>query len=139
MDLNNKVVAVKLGSPGQILQEKINMRLKAAGGAGFKEVKIFDDHPAAYISLAQNKADVVLNTVPTLAMVLKDAPGKYAMVKEVGADNWAGIAARMEDEEIIHFLDGEITRLKADGTLNRLQEKWLGFPMTLADKIPTLS
>ncbi len=27
--------------------------------------------------------------VPTLAMVLKDAPGKYALVKGIGADNWA--------------------------------------------------
>jgi cytochrome P450 len=47
-----------------------------------------------------------LNTVPTLAMVLKDAPGKYAIVKGMGADNWAGIAARKEDPEIVAFLTG---------------------------------
>jgi polar amino acid transport system substrate-binding protein len=138
-DLNGKIVAIKLGSPGQILQERINAGLKAAGGAGFKEVRTFDDHPSAYVALAQNRVDTVLNTIPTLAMVLRDAPGRYAMVKGIGADNWAGIAVRKEDPEIVTFLNGELTRLKADGTLYKLQEKWFGFRMELADKVPTYS
>ena len=138
-DLNGRTIAVKLGSPGQILQERIAGSLKSAGGAGFKEVRVFDDHPSAYVALAQNRVDAVLNTVPTLAMVLKDAPGKYALVKGIGADNWAGIAARKEDAEIVSFLNTELGRLKADGTIYKLQEKWFGFRMTLADKIPTFS
>lgn len=138
-DLNNRLVAVKLGSPGQILQERINASLKAAGGAGFKELRTFDDHPAAYVSLAQNRVDAVLNTLPTLAMVVKDAPGRYAIVKGLGADNWAGIAARKEDPEIVAFLNAELTRLKADGSIYRLQEKWFGFRMNLADKIPSFA
>ena len=136
-DLNGRAVAVKLGSPGQILQEKINAGLKAAGGAGFKELRTFDDHPAAYVALAQNRVDAVLNTLPTLAMVVKDAPGRYAIVKGLGADNWAGIAARKEDTEIVAFLDAELARLKADGSIYRLQEKWFGFRMNLADKVPS--
>jgi polar amino acid transport system substrate-binding protein len=138
-DLNGRIIAVKLGSPGQILQERIATSLKAAGGAGFKEVRVFDDHPAAYVALAQNRVDAVLNTVPTLAMVLTDAPGRYAMVKGVGADNWAGIAVRKEDPELVAFLNGELERLKKDGTIYKLQEKWFGFRMTLADKIPSFS
>lgn len=138
-DLNGKVIGIKLGSPGQILQEKLAAGMKAAGGAGFKEVRVYDDHPSAYVALAQNRVDAVLNTVPTLAMVLKDAPGKYALVKGLGADNWAGIAARKEDPEIISFLNGELARMKADGTIYKLQEKWFGFRMTLADKIPVFS
>ncbi len=137
--LNGRAIAVKLGSPGQILQERIATSLKAAGGAGFKEVRVFDDHPSAYVALAQNRVDAVFNTVPTLAMVLKDAPGKYALVKGIGADNWAGIAARKEDTEIVSFLNGELARLKADGTIYKLQEKWFGFRMTLADKVPSFS
>ena len=136
-DLNNRILAVKLGSPGQILQEKIGAGLKSAGGPGFKELRTFDDHPSAYVALAQNRVDGVLNTLATLAMVLKDAPGKYAIVKGLGADNWAGIAARKEDPEIVAFLNTELTRLKADGTLYKLQEKWFGFRMQLADKVPS--
>lgn len=138
-DLNNKIMAVKLGSPGQILQDKINAGLKAAGGAGFKELRTFDDHPSAYVALAQNRVDGVLNTLATLAMVLKDAPGKYAIVKGLGADNWAGIAARKEDPEVVAWLNAELSKLKADGTIYKLQEKWFGFRMTLADKVPSFS
>jgi polar amino acid transport system substrate-binding protein len=138
-DLNGRTIAVKLGSPGQILQDRINASLKTAGGAGFKELRTFDDHPSAYVALAQNRVDGVLNTLPTLAMVLKDAPGRYAIVKGMGADNWAGIAARKEDTEIVAFLDGELKKLKADGTLARLQEKWFGFRMNLSDTVPTFS
>lgn len=136
-DLNNRIVAVKLGSPGHILQEKINASLKAAGGPGFKDVRTFDDHPSAYVALAQNRVDTVLNTLPTLAMVVKDAPGRYAIVKGLGSDNWAGIAVRKEDTEIVTFLNTELQRLKTDGSIYRLQEKWFGFRMNLADKIPS--
>jgi polar amino acid transport system substrate-binding protein len=138
-DLNGRTIAVKLGSPGQILQERINASLKTAGGPGFKELRTFDDHPSAYVALAQNRVDGVLNTVPTLAMVLKDAPGKYAIVKGMGADNWAGIAARKEDPEIVAFLNEELKKLKASGALYALQEKWFGFRMTLADTVPSFS
>jgi polar amino acid transport system substrate-binding protein len=138
-DLNGRLLGVKLGSPGQILEEKMDSALKAAGGSGFKEVRTFDDHPAAYMALAQNRVDGVLNTLPTLAMVLRDAPGKYALVKNMGADNWAGIAARKEDGELIAFLNNQLQHMKADGSLYKLQEKWFGLRMTLADKIPALS
>lgn len=135
-DMNGRTLAVKLGSPGQILQEKINAGLKGAGGSGFKELRTFDDHPAAYVALAQGRVDGVLNTLATLGMVLKDAPGKYAIVKGMGGDNWAGIAARKEDTELIAYLDQQLAALKASGVIYRLQEKWFGFRMHLADSIP---
>jgi len=138
-ELNGRIVAIKLGSLGQILQERINASLKQAGGPGFKEVRTFDDHPAAYVALAQNRVDAVLNTIPTLAMVLRDAPGRYAMVKGIGADNWAGIAVRKEDPEVVTFLNGELSRMKADGSIYKIQEKWFGFRMTLADQVPSYS
>jgi polar amino acid transport system substrate-binding protein len=80
-DLNDRVLGVKLGSPGQILQEKILASLKAAGGPGFKELRVFDDHPSAYVALAQKRVDVVLNIIPALAVLLKDAPGHVALTK----------------------------------------------------------
>jgi len=136
--MNGKVLGLKLGSPGQTLQPKLDAQLKAGGGVGFKEVKTFDDHPAAYIALAQGKVDGVLNTLPTLALVLKNAPGKYAIVKGIGADNWAGIAARTEDTALIGLIDEQLKKFKSDGTLHALQQKWFGFDMNLPDAIPAL-
>jgi polar amino acid transport system substrate-binding protein len=136
-DLSNRVVAVKLGSVAGTIHPKLDEQVKKARGQGFKEVRTFDDHPAAYISLAQGRVDGVLNNLPPLAMVLKDQPGKYALVRGVGADNWAGIALRQEDTEVLAFLNKEIARIKKDGSLYKLQDKWFGFRHQLADAVPT--
>mgnify|MGYP000617870882 CR=1 FL=1 len=55
--------------PGTAALEKINAGLKSGGGAGFKELRTFDDHPSAYVALAQNRVDGVLNTLATLGQV----------------------------------------------------------------------
>ena len=138
-DLSGKVLGVKLGSPGEMMKPALEEEIAAAAGAGFSEVKIYDDHPAAYLALSQGSVDGVLNTLPTLGQVMKDRPGAYALVRPVGQLNWAGIAARKEDPEIVEWLDSELTRLKGNGEIYALQEKWFGFEMTLADDIPVFS
>ncbi|HKS65557.1 MAG TPA: transporter substrate-binding domain-containing protein, partial [Xanthobacteraceae bacterium] len=74
-DMSGKVLGIKLGSPGETLKNRLETQLKTERGAGFKDVKTYDDHPAAYLALAQGSVDGVLNTVPTLAVVLRDKPG----------------------------------------------------------------
>src|SRR6202022_1177606 len=51
--MNGKVLGLTTGSPGQTLEPKLDAALKAAGGPGFAQVKAFDDHPAAYMALAE--------------------------------------------------------------------------------------
>ncbi len=136
-DLVGKVVATKLGTPSELIAKKIEADLKARKGAGFGEVKVFNDDPPRYLSLAQGKVDAVFNTLPTLAIVMKDAAGKFAIVRGIGADNWAGLAVRKEDTELVDFLNAEIRKLKANEVIYKLQEKWFGFRMNLPDKLPT--
>lgn len=136
-DLSGKVLGVKLGSPGEMMKPDLDTEIAAAKGTGFSKVKIYDDHPAAYLALSQGSVDGVLNTLPTLGQVMKDRPGAYALVRPVGKPNWAGIAARLEDPEIVAWLDSELNRLKGTEEIYELQEKWFGFRMDLADEIPT--
>ncbi len=137
--LSGKVLGVKLGSPGEMMQPGLDEEIAAAAGEGFSDVKIYDDHPSAYLALSQGSVDGVLNTSSTLGQVMKDRPGAYALVRPVGKLNWAGIAARKEDPEIVAWMDGELTRLKESGEIYELQEKWFGFKMELSDTIPTFS
>jgi polar amino acid transport system substrate-binding protein len=138
-DMSGKVLGIKLGSPGETLKNKLETQLKTERGAGFKDVKTYDDHPSAYLALAQGSVDGVLNTVPTLAVVLRDKPGAFAMVQNVGGNNWHGYAFRKEDTEIANFMNGRITTMKGNGELAALQDKWFGFRMNLADQIPSFS
>ena len=55
-DMSGKVLGIKLGSPGETLKNKLETQLKTERGAGFKDVKTYDDHPAAYLALAQGSA-----------------------------------------------------------------------------------
>lgn len=137
--LSGKVLGVKLGSPGEMMKPGLDEEIAAAAGAGFSDVKIYDDHPSAYLALSQGSVDGVLNTSSTLGQVMKDRPGAYAIVRPIGKLNWAGIAARKEDPEIVEWMDSELTRLKESGEIYALQEKWFGFKMTLADEIPSFS
>jgi polar amino acid transport system substrate-binding protein len=111
--------------------------LKARKGDGFKEVRFFDDHPSAYIALGQGRVDVVFNTISLLGIVLRDAPGRYGIVRGLGADNWAGLASRLDEHALIAFLNDELRKFKASGEIYALQEKWFGFRMVLADAVPT--
>jgi polar amino acid transport system substrate-binding protein len=138
-DMSGRVLGIKLGSPGETLKVKLENELKAERGAGFKDVKTYDDHPAAYLALAQGSVDGVLNTVPTLSVVMRDRPGVYAMVQNVGGNNWHGYAFRKEDTELAEFINGRIADVKKSGEIYALQEKWFGFRMNLADAIPTFS
>jgi polar amino acid transport system substrate-binding protein len=137
-DMSGRMLGIKLGSPGEVMRPQLDDKIKAAKGAGFKGHKTYDDHPAAYLALGQGTVDGVLNTLPTLAQVLKDRPGHYAIVRGVAHKNWAGISMRKEDVEIKKFLDDEIVRLKQSGKLWELQDKWFGLRMDLADNIPQL-
>ena len=136
-DMSGLVLGNKLGSAGATLQPRLEERLKAARGAGFKDVKIYDDHPAAYLALAQGTVDGVLNTLPTLGVVLRDRPTTYALVRDVGPKNSHGYAFRKEDTELAAFFDKRIGEMMASGELAALQDKWFGFRMDVPEAIPS--
>ena len=136
-DMSGKVLGIKLGSPGETLKVKLEAQLKAERGAGFKDIKTYDDHPAAYLALAQGSVDGVLNTVPTLSIVLRDKPGTFTMVENVGGNNWHGYGFRKDDTELGKFVDERIEAMKKNGEIYAMQDKWFGFKMKLADAIPS--
>src|SRR5258708_21386554 len=138
-EMAGKTLGDKLGSAGDTMKTKLQETLKAATGKGFAEVKTYDDHPAAYLALAQGSVDGVINSLATLTQVVKDAPGKYAIVRNIGPRNWAGIGTRKEDAEIISFLNERITALKAIGEIYALQDKCFAVRMQLADQVPAFS
>ena len=130
-------MGIKLGSPGEVMLPDMDKAIAASKGKGFASHKTYDDHPSAYLALSQGSVDGVLNTLPTLAKVVKDRPGYYSIVRGVAHQNWAGIAMRKEDTEIKAAIDKVLTKMKEDGTIYKLQEKWFGLKMDLADDIPT--
>jgi polar amino acid transport system substrate-binding protein len=137
-DLVGRAIGVQLGSPGELLQRKLNEQWIAKGGKGFSAVRIYDDYPAAYLALGQGSVDAVFNALPTLARLLTDSPGKFAIVRGISTETWAGIATRKEDVDLVSYLNTQMRRIKSSGEIYRLQEKWFGLKMNLPDAVPAL-
>jgi polar amino acid transport system substrate-binding protein len=133
-DMSGRILGIKLGSPGETLKLKLDQQLKTERGAGFKDVKTYDDHPAAYLAWRKERRWSAQHG-SHLAVVMRDKPGAFAMVSNVGSDNWHGYAFRKEDKELAGFINGRITAMKQSGELYELQEKWFGFRMNVADTI----
>jgi polar amino acid transport system substrate-binding protein len=136
-DMSDKILGVKLGSPGAMMKDKIAKTIAHDRGAPPSEIKTFDDHPAAYLALEEDRIDGVLNSLTTLAVLVKDQPGTFAIVPQAGSEIWAGIATLPGNDTLIDFLNKQILATKADGTLGKLQQKWFGMVMKLPDTIPT--
>ena len=137
-DMSGKVLGVKLGSPGEILQKTMDQQIAAAKGAGFAAVKTYDDHPAAYLALGQGTVDGVLNTLPTLGDVMKSSNGRFAIVRGVAKQNWAGIAGRQDEGALIFYISEQLLAREKDGQLGALQKTWFGLEFDLPPTVPTL-
>jgi len=132
-DLDGRVVGIEINSFGERQSEEI----AAQNHITYRDVRKFDSHPAALAALEQAKIEALFSYMPVAAVDRVGAAGKFALVRGVGGENWAGMAARKEDSELIQHVDRRLTELKADGQLVALQEKWFGFRMTLPDKGPS--
>ena len=119
------------------MKNKLETQLKTERGAGFKDVKTYDDHPAATTSRLRKAASMASSILYRPSpVVMRDKPGTFAMVQNVGGSNWHGYCFRKEDIEIADFMNGRITAMKGNGELAALQTKWFGFTMELCRQDP---
>lgn len=134
-DLNGKVVGTLLAGSTEPVARALNDQLKAAGGEGF-ELKLYTAFTDTHVALANGEIDACIEPLPTLALLVKER----ADVFELGAPVEAGTkfaytawVTRPEDTDLRDFISGVIKRMKEDGSLAALQEKWFGFRMELPD------
>jgi len=92
----------------------------------FHVVTVGDDPFVQFQEVISGRADIALQDVPTVAQFVQQHPD---VVEAVWLDNPptrvpAGFMTRQGDFEMLHFLDVGIDVLRADGTLDRLDQKW---------------
>ena len=76
-DLAGKVVGTQLSSGGEAAAKEFEATL---GGDGYGELKLYTSYPETYLALANGEIDVVVQTLPNLAVVVKEQPGVFEMV-----------------------------------------------------------
>jgi polar amino acid transport system substrate-binding protein len=133
-DIVGKVVGSQQASGPLGALKAFNEQLTKTKGKGVKEIKEYVGFPEAYADLASGRLDAVANGVPNLAYLAKQQPDRYAVVGTFGDKAYYGWALRLEDKDLLKYLDDRIIKMKQDGTLNQLQQKWFGFTMETPNK-----
>lgn len=137
-DLSGRIVGLKAGTPEETAAPSYNEKVKAAKGAGFAAVKTFDSDPTAILALGRGSVDAVISNMTNLGLIIKQAPGKYALVRNIAGHSYAGIGIRKDDTELKTYIDEQLSALKSDGQLAKMQEKWFGIAFDLPAEVPVL-
>lgn len=136
-DLNGKIVGTQLASGPEVVARNFDKKLKAAGGTGYKDLKLYTTFGESWVALANRELDAAIAGFGTLVMLVKDKPDVFELAGQVPNDNpfiyncWL---TRAEDTSLRDFLNDVFLKMRADGRFAALQEKWFGFKMDLPDK-----
>ncbi|MND68952.1 Cystine-binding periplasmic protein precursor [compost metagenome] len=120
-DLAGKKVGVGLGTNyEQWLKENVPQA----------DIRTYDDDPTKFQDLNVGRIDAILvDRLAAFEMVEKTG-GKLAVTGEPFSRQEAGIALRKGNPELLAAIDKALTKLKADGTLKKLSEKWFKADVT---------
>lgn len=113
-DIAGKVVAVQIGSAGERFVRDLGVA---------KEVKTYNDFLLAFADVEAGRADVVVNTLPTVRYNAARRPSKLA-VSETWDQRDVGINTRMDDARLLAAVNAVLADLKREGFLDKLDAKW---------------
>lgn len=130
-DLAGKVVGTQLSSAGEAAAKEFEATLD---GDGFAELKLYTSYPETYLALANGEIDAVVQTLPNLAVVVKEQPGVFEMLGPIGSLSYMGWVTRPEDTDLRDYLSERILEMRDNGKLYELQDKWFGFKMDIPDE-----
>lgn len=117
-DMGGKVVGVDTGSTGDIWATEHQAEYK------FTEIRRFEGLAPAMLDLAAGRIDGYISDIPAVQYYVKDKP-QYAVVERIlTGEQYSMMFAK--DSPLADKVDAEITKLKGEGFLAALHEKWFG-------------
>ncbi len=126
-DLRGLVIGVQQGNTSQPVADK----LVAEGRAARVRVYAYDDIDKALADLSTGGCDVFMKLAPVMHWLVRDRP-KLRVVQTGITHELLGISVRKGNVELRDAIDRAQQALRADGSLQRLVDKWLGAGATVA-------
>ena len=114
-DLTGKTIGVQLSTTGQIEAEKIE-------GA---TVKPYDTVDLAFLDLANGQVDAVVADYPTTLNYVNKMKDKIKTTGDIFTDESYGVAVCKKNTELLEKINKALAEMKSDGSLQKLEEKWL--------------
>lgn len=114
-DLQGKKIGVQASTTGEIEAKKIS-------GA---TVKPYDAVDLAFLDLMNKQVDAVIVDNPTTITYVNKTPDKLKTVGEPFTDEHYGVAVCKKNTELLQKINKALGELQSDGTIQKLQDKWL--------------
>lgn len=120
-DLAGKVVGLQLGSSSETA-----LTTDADTSKSLKEVKKYSDNTEALMDLNQGRLDAVVVDEVVGRYYLAKKPGLYKTLDEDFGKEDYGVGIRKADTSFKEELDKTLDAMKADGTADKISQKWFG-------------
>jgi len=135
-DIEGKNVGCNLGSAPEKELKKYNEKLKAEGKQEVT-IKTYNSYPEMLLDLKNERIDVALGDHSVINYSIKDQKDVYEVVAPFTFTEkvYLSWVTRKDDKELLEFLNAEILKLKKNGKLAELQQKWFGTTWDLPDSI----
>lgn len=125
-DLNGILVGSQLGSSTEAVARQINDELKAAGGSGFSDLRLYQTFPDTAFALRSGQVDAIVIGSVSAGEFMAASPNTFKVAATYGDPVYLSWVVRPEATELLTKLNATITRLADSGKLYEMQEKWIG-------------
>ncbi|MBB4040271.1 polar amino acid transport system substrate-binding protein [Microvirga flocculans] len=116
--LAGKVAAVDTGSTGDMWSTQNQQKYK------FSDIRRYEGLAPAMLDLATGRIDGYISDIPAVQYYIKDKP-VYQIVERIPTgEQYSMMFAK--NSPLAEKANAEITKMKQDGTLAKLHEKWFG-------------
>jgi len=133
-DFSGKTIGVQQGGiTAKLVNEVVNPQLKSAGKLPAKMTE-YGAFTEAYQDLENKRLDLVINNAVSLSQIIKAKPDVFQLGEPIGEKMYGAWAVKKGKQDILEVFNKGLAKLKADGTLKQLQEKWLNITFDLPNE-----
>jgi polar amino acid transport system substrate-binding protein len=116
--MNGKVAAVDTGSTGDMWATENKDKYK------FSDIRRYEGLSPAMLDLAAGRIDGYISDIPAVLYYIKDKPAYKVVERIPTGEQYSMMFAK--NSPLVEKVNAEITKLKEDGTMAKLHEKWFG-------------
>ncbi len=125
-DLNGLLLGTQLGSSTEAVARQINDDLKAAGGSGYEDLRLYQTFPDTAFALRSGQVDALVIGSLSAGEFMAASPDTFRVAMSYGDPVYISWVARPDSLDLLAAVNATITRLADSGELAALQEKWIG-------------
>lgn len=116
--MSGKVAAVDTGSTGDMWATQNQAKYK------FSDIRRFEGLSPAMLDLAAGRIDGYISDIPAVLYYIKDKPSYKVVERIPTGEQYSMMFAK--NSPLLEKANAEITKMKQDGTLAKIHEKWFG-------------